>query len=105
MRVCWICGATAFVLGILGVIFVWPFLQNLWSGSYSGYNAGYTGYDNYGGYNGNGGYSGNYGGYSGDYGGNGGYGGGYGGGTTYATWGQPTYYRPRRPPPCYSPCY
>jgi hypothetical protein len=100
MRVCYICGAAAFVLGVVGVIFIWPFLSNWWSGSYSRYNAGYTGYDNDGGYNG----------YGGDYGGNGGYGGGYGGGTTYATSGQPAYgtsgyYRPRRPPPCYAPCY
>jgi hypothetical protein len=98
MRVCWICGATAFVLGVIGVIFVWPFLVNLWSGAYSRYNAGY--YDNYGGYNGYGGYNNGYG---GDY-------AGYGGGATYATWGQPAYvtsapYRMVRPPPCYSPCY
>ena len=43
--------------GVIGVIFIWPFLSSLWSGSYSRYNAGYTGYDNYGGYNGYGGYS------------------------------------------------
>ena len=99
MRVWSICAAAAFVLGVVGVIFVWPFLHGLWSGSYSRYNAGYAGYDNYGG---DGGYGGDYGGYGGGY-------GGYGG-ATYATSGQPGYvisapYRPRRPAPCYSPCY
>jgi len=100
LRICWIC---AFVLGILVVVIVWPFFSNLWSGSYSGSNAGYNGYDNsYGGYNNGYGYNGS-GGYAGGY-------GGYGGG---GTWGQPTYaisapYRPRppiAPVPCYSPCY
>jgi hypothetical protein len=115
LRICWIC---AFVLGILVVIIVWPFFQNLWSGSYSGSNAGYNGYDNgWGGYNNSyGGYNSGYGGYNNGYGynGSGGYGGGYGGyggGANYGTWGQPTYAisappRPRiAPPPCYSPCY
>jgi hypothetical protein len=108
LRICWIC---AFVLGILVVIIVWPFFQNLWSGSYSGSNAGYNGYDN-----GWGGYNNSYGGYNSGYGynGSGGYGGGYGGyggGANYGTWGQPTYAisappRPRiAPVPCYSPCY
>jgi hypothetical protein len=106
MRVCWLCGVTAFVLGLIVVIFVWPFLRDCWSGSYTRYNAGY--YGNYGGYNGYSGYSGDYGGNGGYGGGYGGYGGGYGygGGTTYAISGQPAYVTSYgRPPPCYSPCY
>jgi len=93
MRVCWRCGVVAFVLGVLGVIFVWPFLRGLGSGSYPRYNGGYYSDNNDGGY-----------------GGYGGYGNGYGGGSTYTISGQPGYaipapYGPRRPPPCYSPCY
>jgi hypothetical protein len=100
MRVCWLCGV---VLGVIGVILLWPFFRDWGSGSYSRYNAGY--YDNYGGYNGYSGSSGDYGGYGG-YGGYDGGSGGYGGGTTYGISGQPAYMTSyRRPPPCYSPCY
>ena len=87
MRVCSICAAAAFVLGVVGgdfcvAVSLEPVVRVL-----SRYNAGYSSYDNDEGYNG-------YGGYGGNNGGNGGYGGGYGGyggGTTYATWGQPAY--------------
>jgi hypothetical protein len=95
----------AFLLGVLGVLYLWPvFQRGLQSSSSPRYNAAYAGYGGYRGYGGYGRDSG--------YGGNGGYG-GYGGGTPDRTWGQPTYavyapYQPRprvAPPPCYSPCY
>jgi len=101
MRVCSLCATLAFLLGVVGVLYLWPLLQDALQPSGSpNYNAGYAGY---GGYD-NGG--------SGGYGGNAGYG-GYDGGPRYGTWGQSTYtvsapYRPRpriAPPPCYSPCY
>lgn len=99
MFVCVRCALIAFVLGILGVVFVWPFLQDWWSGSGSG---NYSAYDNGYGDNGDYGYGGgnSYGGY-----------GGYRGGAAYGRWGGPPAYavsapRPRFvPPPCYRPCY
>ena len=99
MFVCVRCALIAFVLGILGVVFVWPFLQNWWQGSGSG-DSGYSSYDNGYGDNGDYGYD------------NGSYG-GYRGGAAYGAWGggPPAYAvaarRPRfvPPPPCYRPCY
>lgn len=95
MYVCVRCALIAFVLGILGVVFVWPFIQSSWFGSDAGYSAD----------------SGYYGG-GGGYGAYGGYGGGYGR-SGYGTWGGPVYAvtvpappRPRIvPAPCYMPCY
>jgi hypothetical protein len=99
------CAVVAFVLGILGVIFLWPFLQDLWSGSYSRNNAGYARYEDRGGYQG----------YGDGYGRNDDYGGGsdgygrYGGYDRGQSWGQPTYavsapYQRQRLAPRPRPC-